>query len=525
MEKPRFAFTILIAFLVWSSSFETCIAARRGRHWRQVSASLMTKKKTKSSHGSSGGQSHGGSSKQHKSPSSSHKSPLAPPSPAPVSSTPKYSPPAAPPVGSRGKSSGATYNVMDFGAQGDGSSDDTKAFEGAWAAACKVEASTVLVPEGYEFLVGPISFSGPYCQADITFQLNGKIYAPTESDVWGRGLLWWIEFTKLKGITIQGSGTIDGRGSVWWDQAPYDDPIDDGEEELAVPYSDTVEGGSTMPVRGEMSSSMPRIKPTALRFYGSFNVTVTGITIRNSPQCHLKFDNCVGVLVHDIAISSPGDSPNTDGIHLQNSKDVLIHSSDLACGDDCISIQTGCSNVYVHNLDCGPGHGISIGSLGRGNTKACVSNITVRDVNMHNTMNGVRIKTWQGGSGSVQGVMFSNIQVSEVQQPIVIDQFYCDKSTCKNQSSAVALSGITYERIRGTYTVKPVHFACSDNMPCVDVTLTAIELKPLQERYHIYDPFCWQTFGLLSTPTVPPIACLQIGKPSKNRIQSDHDYC
>lgn len=70
----------------------------------------------------------------------------------------------------------------------------------------------------------------------------------------------------------------------------------------------------------------------ALRFYGSFNVTVTGITIQNSPQCHLKFDNCMGVVVHDITVSSPGDSPNTDGIHLQNSKDVLIHGSSLACG-------------------------------------------------------------------------------------------------------------------------------------------------------------------------------------------------
>lgn len=71
----------------------------------------------------------------------------------------------------------------------------------------------------------------------------------------------------------------------------------------------------------------------ALRFYGSFNATVTGITIQNSPQCHLKFDNCVGVLVHDISVSSPGDSLNTDGIHLQNSKDVLIHSTSLSCGN------------------------------------------------------------------------------------------------------------------------------------------------------------------------------------------------
>ena len=70
----------------------------------------------------------------------------------------------------------------------------------------------------------------------------------------------------------------------------------------------------------------------ALRFYGSIDVTVTGITIQNSPQCHLKFDNCVQVLVHDVTVSSPGDSPNTDGIHLQNTRDVMIHTSTLACG-------------------------------------------------------------------------------------------------------------------------------------------------------------------------------------------------
>lgn len=132
----------------------------------------------------------------------------------------------------------------------------------------------------------------------------------------------------------------------------------------------------------------------------------------------------------------------------------------------------------------------------------------------------------QGGFGSVQNVLFSNIQMSEVQLPIVIDQFYCDKAKCSNQTSAVALSGINYERIRGTYTVKPVHFACSDNLPCTDVTLTTIELKPLQERYHLYDPFCWQTFGELRTPTSPPIGCLQIGKPSSNRVQyEENDSC
>lgn len=53
-------------------------------------------------------------------------------------------------------------------------------------------------------------------------QLDGTIVAPTNSKTWSSGLLWWIEFTKLKGITIQGRGTIDGRGSVWWSQSEHD---------------------------------------------------------------------------------------------------------------------------------------------------------------------------------------------------------------------------------------------------------------------------------------------------------------
>ncbi|XP_057950184.1 polygalacturonase At1g48100 [Malania oleifera] len=518
--KKGFTFVLLIALLVWSSNLESC-SARRGRHWRRrrhsrsgataaLSASLIKKKDTKGQNHHNGGGGGGWKAPATKAPSYSR-----------PARGPKQGTPVAPPQGSAHSS---VFNVLNFGAKGDGKTDDTKAFEAAWTAACKVQASTVIVPSGSTFLVGPISFSGPYCAPNIVFQLDGTIIAPTNSQAWGSGLYQWLEFSKLKGITVMGKGTIDGRGSVWWQDSPYDEPVDD-ETKLIVPLNNTVQEHPPMPINTKLGGKMPSLKPTALRFYGSFNVTVTGITIQNSPQCHLKFDNCIGVMVFQMSVSSPGDSINTDGIHLQNSRDVNIHHTNLACGDDCVSIQTGCSNVYIHNVNCGPGHGISIGGLGRDNTKACVSNVTVRDIIMHNTMTGVRIKTWQGGSGSVQGVLFSNIQVSEVQLPIVIDQFYCDKMKCSNQTSAVSLSGINYENIRGTYTVKPVHFACSDNLPCIDVTLAGIQLKPLQERYHLYNPFCWQTFGELNTPTIPPIDCLQIGKPPNNRIQTAHEAC
>lgn len=54
---------------------------------------------------------------------------------------------------------------------------------------------------------------------DDDMEVDGKIIAPTSSQPWGSGLLQWIEFTKLQGITISGKGIIDGQGSVWWDDS------------------------------------------------------------------------------------------------------------------------------------------------------------------------------------------------------------------------------------------------------------------------------------------------------------------
>ncbi|XP_073032329.1 polygalacturonase At1g48100-like [Primulina eburnea] len=577
-------FLLTIFLVLWLSCMEsTCNARRVGSHWRQnsISSSASQSKKKDKKHGSNYLH-HGHAGKSAHKAHSPKAPPLAltpPPPPPPALAPPlalvppptgghKRSPPPPPTTGHKGsppptitpppnkgeKPPGSTvYNVLEFGAKGDGTTDDTKAFRAAWAAACKVEASIVHVPTEYVFLVGPISFSGPYCQHKIVFQVNykciyfklhiqnmlikvtcllnfwqldGKIVAPTSSKAWGSGLLQWLEFTKLVGITVTGSGTIDGNGAVWWQGSSYEDDPLDGRSTLLNPSNGTMKESPPISLANSSGEKMPRIKPTALRFYGSFNVTVTGISIQNSPQCHLKFDNCIGVSVYNFSVSSPGDSPNTDGIHLQNSKDVLIRNSNLACGDDCVSIQTGCTNVYIHDVNCGPGHGISIGGLGKDNTKACVSNVTVRDVFFRGTKNGARIKTWQGGLGSVQGIQFSNIQVSEVQLPIIIDQYYCDARSCKNQTSAVALSGISYENIRGTYTVSPVHFACSDNIPCTDVTLTRIDLQPQKQRYHMYDPYCWQAFGKLLSPTTPPVNCLQIGKPASNNINpGNNDSC
>nr|GMD26876.1 polygalacturonase At1g48100 [Ipomoea batatas] len=269
----------------------------------------------------------------------------------------------------------------------------------------------------------------------------------------------------------------------------------------------------------------PCDSPIAVRFFMSSNIGVAGIRIKNSPQFNFRFDNCENVHIQSIHITAPPLSPNTDGIHIENTNNVKIYDSLISNGDDCVSIGSGCYDVDIRNLTCGPGgHGISIGSLGNHKSRACVSNITVRDSVIRQSDNGVRIKTWQGGWGAVLGVTFDNIHMDNVRNPIIIDQFYCLSSTCENTTSAVSISGVQYSGIKGTYDIRspPMHFACSDSVPCTNITLSDIELLPARGDL-VLDPFCWNAYGGIYTLTIPPVFCLLEGFPrsvSENHLST-----
>lgn len=70
----------------------------------------------------------------------------------------------------------------------------------------------------------------------------------------------------------------------------------------------------------------------AIRFFMSSNLRVQGLEVKNSPQFHFKFDNCQNVLIESLTIKSPALSPNTDGIHIQNSNNVKIYNLLVANG-------------------------------------------------------------------------------------------------------------------------------------------------------------------------------------------------
>ncbi|EEF33274.1 Polygalacturonase precursor, putative [Ricinus communis] len=339
----------------------------------------------------------------------------------------------------------AQYNVLSYGAKPDGRTDSTKAFLAAWTQACgSTKPPTIYVPSG-KFFLKDLSFGGPCKNNAILFRIDGTLVAPSDYKVIGNAG-YWLYFQHVNGVTISG-GILDGQGSGLW----------------ACKAS-----GKNCPSGA-----------TSLGFSNSKNIAINGLTSQNSQMFHIVINGCQNVKVQGVTVSASGDSPNTDGIHVQQSGGVTILNSKIRTGDDCISIGPGATNLWIENIACGPGHGISIGSLGKDLQEAGVQNVTVKTVTFTGTQNGVRIKSWgRPSSGFARNILFQHAIMTNVQNPIVIDQNYCpDNKNCPGQESGVKISGVTYQDIHGTSATEvAVKFDCSKKEPCTGIKLEDVKL-------------------------------------------------
>ncbi|EMS53068.1 Polygalacturonase [Triticum urartu] len=343
------------------------------------------------------------------------------------------------------------FIVDNYGAHGDGKHDDTQPLAKAWNAACSSSRpAMLLIPEGKTYLLNSVTLSGP-CKSSVVFMVKGTLVAPRSRSAWrDNDTSRWIMIQGVTGLTVSGGGTINGNGDVWWTNSC------------------------------KTNKALPCTKaPTALTFHLCTNLQVENLKLVNSQQIHLSVEDCNAVQLARLSITAPGTSPNTDGIHITRSKDVQVKDCVIKTGDDCISIENGTRNLFVSKVVCGPGHGISVGSLGDDNSRAEVSGITIDSVQLYGTTNGARIKTWQGGSGYAKGITFQNMIMDNVQNPIIIDQNYCDSAKpCKSRGSAVEVSNVVFKNIRGTTVSKDaIKLSCSNSISCSDIVLENIDLK------------------------------------------------
>ncbi|EFJ26264.1 hypothetical protein SELMODRAFT_54363, partial [Selaginella moellendorffii] len=380
------------------------------------------------------------------------------------------------------------FSVDDFGAIGNGIANDTQSFISTWQRACrqrKNKSSMMLVPSGQVYLVYPVTLKGP-CQNNFTLQIDGSVIAPDNRNLWkGFDIQTWILIKRVTNFRLVGTGTIDGKGQNWWMQS----------------------------CKRNVNEPCRRA-PTALTFRHCQHVEVDGLTITNSQQMHLDLSSCSNAVLRHLTVSSPEDSPNTDGIHLERSESVSIVQTTISTGDDCISIGPGTSHVVIEDVSCGPGHGISIGSLGKKRQSFDrVSHVKVRNAFLRDTQNGLRIKTWEGGRGWAHDFVFEHITMLRVKNPILIDQYYCDhehSGTCTPKRRGLLISNVKYSDIKGSSASQvAVMFRCNPTNPCHKISLDDVAL---QYKNSQASSFCQNAYGSSARYVLPPTCLLSESK-------------
>ncbi|MED6175574.1 hypothetical protein PIB30_079685 [Stylosanthes scabra] len=343
-------------------------------------------------------------------------------------------------------------NVISFGAKPDGKFDCTQAFMDAWRATCKSKVQArVLVPQG-KFVVSSMYFSGPCTTpGPVTVQVEGTVLATTDISEYADGE--WLMFQDLSGFKLIGGGTFDGQGKDSW--------------------------AETENCETDSESACVR-NPSSIFFDNVSNGIIQNIKSLNPKGFHIFITNSANIRLRLLKLTAADTSPNTDGIHLSHTINVKISKSTIETGDDCVSMIQGVSNISIKRLKCGPGHGISIGSLGKYENELEVRGIRVENCTLVGTTNGLRIKSWpEKYAGLATEISFSDVTIENVKNPIIIDQEYqCTPGNCKKKPSLVKIANVGFVNIKGS-TISPiaVDLRCSHQFPCENVRLHNIDLK------------------------------------------------
>jgi polygalacturonase len=300
---------------------------------------------------------------------------------------------------------GAVVNILAYGARGDGKTMATGSLQKAVAACVVAGGGTVYVPPGV-YLTAPIELASNVvlhleAGAVLLGSPNLEDYPMEKDAVSGEseraGL---VTVRDAENAAIVGMGAIDGNATPFHQQGTakpgrdYDKKYTRQKEKFMSPEFGAEQGPW---IHAERPGNL-------VRFIGCRNVTLRGVTVRNSPTWTVQFYRCDGVLVTGVYIHSRGSDcrvPNDDGIDLKECKRVRISDSNIDTGDDCIAI-FGSQRVTVTNCTLtARSSGVRVG-FEDGETRDCVfSNLSI-DSNC-----GLKINV--RGPGSVENVLFDCI--------------------------------------------------------------------------------------------------------------------
>ena len=321
------------------------------------------------------------------------------------------------------------YNVLQYGAVGDGATNDAFAIQHAIDDCAKNGGGRVVPQSGYVFYSDSISLRS---NVDLHIQKGARLKATGNIDgyirpnklindpktalignpVTGKPSFVFLYGYEADGCTISGEGTIDPNGHAF------------------------VQRKDQYYVTGDF---YPR--PTVIYVEKSNHITFKDITIVDAPFWTLHPAGCDDVLIDRIRILNDLDVANSDGIDPDHCSNVRILGCHVECADDCICLKASkgnaeygpCENIIIDGCTLvSTSAAIKIGTEGVGDFR----NVLVQNCVISRSNRGLSIQIRDGGS--VENVSYSNIIIETrrfcpdwwgTAEPITITAFDRDQNT------------------------------------------------------------------------------------------------
>ncbi|KAL3849731.1 hypothetical protein ACJIZ3_011613 [Penstemon smallii] len=361
-----------------------------------------------------------------------------------------------------------SVSVSEFGAVGDGKTLNTVAFQNAifyLKSFTDKGGAQLYVPAG-KWLTGCINLTS---HLTLFLEKDAVILGSQDFSHWdvveplpsyGRGLevpgrryRSLISGQNLTDVVITGNnGSIDGQGSVWWEQLN--------------------------------SHTLNYSRPHLVELIGSDNIVISNLTFLNAPSWNIHPVYCSKLLVQNISVYAPPDSPHTSAVVPDSSDHICIENSNISTGYDSVVLKSGWdeygisynkSTTKVHirkvRLQSSSGSGMALGSEMSGG----ISDILIEHLHIHDSAIGIELKTARGRGGYIENILVSDVYMENIQQGIkATGQCTSHPDDNFDPYALPVVSDITFKDIAGVNITAAGNFSGIYESPFTSICLSNI---------------------------------------------------